>query len=405
MRKLTVRDVAVAGKKVFVRVDFNVPCDEKTGAITDDSRIRSALPTIRYLLDAKAKIILCSHFGRPDGKVVESMRLAPVGKRLAELLGLPVNMTRACIGPEVKQAAANLKEGQVLLLENVRFHPEEEAGDAAFASALAGLADIFVNDAFGASHRAHASITGITAFLPAVAGLLLEREIDMLGGLLEEPQHPFAALVGGAKVSDKVAVLDNIIEKTDFLLVGGGMAATFLKAESYDVGQSKVETDLLETAARLMAKARQNNVSLLLPVDAVVAEEISAKAEAKVASIGRILPKQKIVDIGPETVKNFLAALRQCRTVFWNGPMGIFEIPQFAGGTKAMANELASLDATTVIGGGSTAEIVTNMGLADRMTFVSTGGGASLQFLGGEKLPGVESLLDRDAPKARKLVR
>ncbi|MBI2851937.1 MAG: phosphoglycerate kinase [Chloroflexi bacterium] len=405
MKKLTVRDVAVAGKRVFVRVDFNVPFDEKTGAITDDSRIRAALPTIKYLIDSKARIILCSHLGRPDGKVVESMRLTPVVKRLSQLLGQPVSTTADCIGPDVRKAVVSLREGQVLLLENVRFHPDEEKGNPAFARALASLADIFVNDAFGASHRAHASISGIADFIPSVAGFLLEREIDMLGGLLEDPERPFAALVGGAKVSDKVAVLENIIEKIDFLLVGGGMAATFLKAESYDVGQSKVEDDLVETAARLMTTAREQGVRLMLPVDAIVAEEIGPGARAEVASLGKILPQHRIVDIGPETVQNFAAVLRECRTVFWNGPMGIFELPQFAAGTRAMANELADLKATTIIGGGSTAEIVTNMELTEKMTFVSTGGGASLQFLGGEKLPGVEALLDKDSREARRLVR
>ncbi len=405
MKKLTVKDIDVTGKRVFVRVDFNVPLDEKTGTITDDSRIRATLPTIKYLVDRKARIILCSHLGRPDGKVVEGLRMTPIAQRLSQILGQSVIVTRDCIGAEVEKAVAGLKEGQVLLLENVRFHPEAEAGDLIFAQTLAKLADIYVNDAFGASHRAHASIVGITKYLPSVAGLLLEKEIDTLSHILENPAHPFAGLVGGAKVSDKVGVLENIMGKVDFLLVGGGMAATFLKAESYEIGRSLIEVDCLDTAARLMAKARKNGVRLLLPVDVVVTEEISAEAKGALVPVDKILPRHRIVDIGPKTIQSFREALRQCKTIFWNGPMGIFEIPQFAEGTKAVANELARIKATTVIGGGSTAEIVTKLGLADKMTFVSTGGGASLQYLGGQKLPGVEALLDKDSPVAAKLRR
>ena len=403
MRKMTIRDVDVTGKRVFVRVDFNVPLDEETGIITDDGRIRAALPTINYLVEHGAKIVLCSHLGRPDGKIVEALRMTAVAGRLAQILGRAVIMAEDCIGVEVEKAVANLKEGQVLLLDNVRFHPEEEAGDTSFAQALAKLGDIYVNDAFAVSHRRHASIVGITRYLPSVAGFLLEKEMDTLGHILENPAHPFAALVGGAKVGDKVGLLENIMNKVDFLLIGGGMAATFLRADSCEVGRSIVETDRLETAAELMTRARGNGVCLLLPVDVMVTEEISDGAKGTVVPVDKILPRHRIVDIGPRTIESFRKTLRQCRTVFWNGPMGIFEIPRFAEGTKAMANELAGLKATTVIGGGSTAEIVASLNLADKMTLVSTGGGASLQYLGGQKLPGVEVLLDRNSPVAAKL--
>ena len=403
MKKMTIRDVDVSGKRVFVRVDFNVPLDEATGTITDDGRIRAGLPTINYLVDHGAKIILCSHLGRPDGKVVEALRMTVVAQRLAQITGQAVGIADDCVGAAVEKAAADLKDGQILLLDNVRFHPEEEAGDSSFAQALAKLGDIYVNDAFAVSHRCHASIVGITEYLPSVAGLLLEKEIDTMGHILENPAHPFAALVGGAKVGDKVSLLENIMNKVDFILVGGGMAATFLKAKSCDVGRSKVESERLDTAVDLMSRARRNGIRLLLPVDVMVTEEISAGAKGIVVPVEMISPKHRIVDIGPSTVHNYREVLRQCQTVFWNGPMGIFEIPQFAEGTKAMANEISRLKATTVIGGGSTAEIVASLKLEDKMTLVSTGGGASLQYLGGQKLPGVEALLDRNSAVAVKL--
>lgn len=395
MNKLTVRDVKVGGKRVLVRADFNVPLDEKTGAITDDSRIRATLPTINYLIDRKARVILCSHLGRPKGKVVEKLRLAPVAQRLSQILGQSVEAATDCIGPEVEKAVEKLTPGDVLFLENIRFHPEEEANDAAFAQALARLADVYVNDAFGASHRAHASIVGVAKYLPAVAGLLVEKEINILKGILAHPAHPFAELTGGAKVSDKISILENIMDKVDCLLIGGGMAATFLKAKSYEVGLSLMEDDTLDFAVKLMRDAAQRGVRLMLPVDVVVADKPSAGAEVKVVSVKSIPPDWRIVDIGPQTINNFSQELRQCRTIFWNGPMGMYEIPQFAQGTQAMARLLAGLEATTIIGGGSTAEVVTAMKLVDRMTFVSTGGGASLRFLSGETLPGVEVLLDR----------
>ncbi|MBI4180349.1 MAG: phosphoglycerate kinase [Chloroflexi bacterium] len=397
MDKLTIRDIKISGQRVLVRVDFNVPMDEKKGVITDDSRIRATLPTIKYLIRRKAKVILISHLGRPGGKAVSELRMAPVAQRLSQILGQQVGVATDCIGPEVEKSVESLKGGHVILLQNLRFHPDEETGSAAFAQALARLGDIFVNDAFGASHRSHASIVKINEYLPAVAGLLLEKEVDTLGSLLKNPARPFGGLFGGAKVSDKVGTLQNIMGKVDFLLVGGGMAATFLKAKSYEVGLSLIESDKVDTASGLIEKATGNGVHLLLPVDVVVADEINTEAQGKVVSVESISPKQRIVDIGTQTIANFSRELRKCKTVFWNGPMGIYEKPQFAAGTRAMAELLAGLEATTIIGGGSTAEIVTSMGLADKMGFVSTGGGASLEFLGGQSLPGVEALLDKSA--------
>jgi phosphoglycerate kinase len=397
MDKMTVRDIEVNNKRVLVRVDFNVPLDEGTGVITDDSRIRAVLPTIKYLTDRKAKVILCSHLGRPKGKVVDKLRLAVVARRLSQILGRQVKFTKDCIGSDVEAAVEKLKNGDVLLLENIRFHPEEEGNDASFAQALARLADIYVNDAFGAAHRSHASIVGITKYLPSVAGLLLEKEIKTLGSILDHPAHPFAALLGGAKVSDKVGMIENIIGKVDYILIGGGMAATFLKAKSYEVGMSLVEKDMLDLVARLMQDTAKRGGRLLLPVDVVVADGLSPQAEVSTVAIDNISPRLKIVDIGPRTIKDFSEELQRCQTVFWNGPMGIYEVPRFAKGTQAMAELLASLDATTVIGGGSTAEVVTKLGLASKMAFVSTGGGASLKFLAGNELPGVAALLNKSS--------
>jgi phosphoglycerate kinase len=395
MNKLTISDIEVSGKRVLVRADFNVPLDEETGAITDDSRIRATLPTIKYLIDRGARVILCSHLGRPKGKVVEKLRLTIVAQRLSQILGQKVEAATDCIGPDVEKAVEKLRRGDILLLENLRFHPEEEENDASFAQALARLADVYVNDAFSASHRSHASIVGVANYLPAVAGLLVEKEIKVLEGILANPGHPFAELAGGAKVSDKISVLENTMDKVDCLLIGGGMAATFLKAKSYQVGSSLVENDKLDFAAKLIKDAPQRGVRLLLPVDVVIADTLGAEAKVKVVSVEDIEPDWRIVDIGPQTITNFSEELRKCKTIFWNGPMGIYEIPQFAHGTQAMAQLLAGLKATTIIGGGSTAEVVTEMKLADKMTFASTGGGASLRFLGGGKLPGVEALLDR----------
>jgi phosphoglycerate kinase len=395
MDKMTIRDIEVAGKKVLVRVDFNVPIDAKTGAIADDSRIRAALPTIKYLIERQARVVLMSHLGRPKGKVSKEFSLAPVAVRLSKLLDRKVIFASDCIGPEVEKTVAAMKAGDVLLLENLRFHPEEEAGNADFAKALARLGDIYVNDAFGTSHRAHASIVGVTKYLPAVAGFLLEKEINTLGGLLENPEHPFVALFGGAKVSDKVSMLRNIIGKVDCLLIGGGMAATFLKAKSYNVGTSAVELETLDTASQLIKQAETSGVRLILPVDVTVAGEIGSSAACKVVPVDAIPPDKKIVDIGSETIAAFKKELEKSRTVFWNGPVGIAEIPQFATGTDKLARLLPTLKAKTIVGGGSTAEFIDTLGLSHKITFVSTGGGASLEFLGGEQLPGVVSLLDK----------
>lgn len=396
MAKKTIRDIEVEGKRVLVRVDFNVPLDMKTGAITDDSRIRAALPTIRYLVDHRAKVILCSHLGRPDGKVVEELRMAPIAQRLSQLTNLPVSTASDCIGADVEKAVSTLKEGDILLLENIRFHTEEEANDPSFAQALAKLADIYVDDAFGTAHRAHASTVGIAKYLPAVAGFLMEKELKALGSLLTNPEHPFGALLGGAKVSDKIGLIQNISDKVDLLLIGGGMAATFLKAQGYEVGLSLVETDKQGLAHELMEAAKRKGISLLLPADVMVADSISAEATGEIVPIADIPTNKSIVDIGPKTVELFSQQIRQCQTVFWNGPMGVYEIPQFARGTKAMVELLASMKATTVIGGGSTAEIVEEMNLTHKMTHVSTGGGASLNFLKGKSLPGVSVLLDKE---------
>jgi phosphoglycerate kinase len=396
LTKKTIRDIKVEGKRVLARVDFNVPLDMKTGAITNDSRIRAVLPTIRYLVDHKAKIILCSHLGRPDGKVVEGLRMAPIAKRLSQLINLPVSTASDCIGADVEKAVNTLKEGDILLLENIRFHPEEEANDTSFAQTLAKLADIYVDDAFGTAHRTHASTVGAASYLPAVAGFLMEKELKALGNLLANPEHPFGALLGGAKVSDKISLIQNISDKVDLLLIGGGMAATFLKAQGYEVGLSLVETDKQALAHELMEATRQKGVLLLLPADVMVADSISTEATGEIVPVTNIPMKKSIVDIGPKTVELFSQQMRQCKTVFWNGPMGVYEIPQFARGTRGMVELLASMKATTIVGGGSTAEIVEEMNLAHEMTHVSTGGGASLKFLEGKTLPGISVLLDKE---------
>jgi len=403
MDKLTIKDIDVSGKRVLVRVDFNVPLDEKNGAIMDDSRIRATLPTIKYLIYQGARVILCSHLGRPEGKVVDKLRLTVVAQRLSQILGQQVGVTRDCIGSETEKSVASLRSGDVLLLENLRFHSAEEMDSPVFARALARLADIYVNDAFGTSHRSHASIFRIAEYLPSVAGLLLEKELETLGALLVNPARPFGGIIGGAKVSDKVGMLENIMKKVDFLLIGGGMAATFLKAKSYEIGLSLIESDRLDTATELMERAAKNGVHLLLPVDVIVADKSGVEVKGKVVSVQDIPPDQMIVDIGSQTIKNFYEELKRCKTIFWNGPMGIYEIPQFGESTRAVAKLLASIEATTIVGGGSTAEIVTNMGLADKLSFVSTGGGATLQFLGGQSLPGVEVLLDKDSLAKGKL--
>lgn len=395
MNKLSVRDIKVSGKRVLVRVDFNVPIDSQTGEIYDDSRIKATIPTIDYLIQQGARTILCSHLGRPEGKVVESLRLARVGRRLSQILRQEVKVATESIGPEVEKMAMSLKDGDVMLLENLRFYIEEQNGDGDhFAQELAKLAEVYVNDAFGAAHRSHASIVGVAKYLPAVAGMLLEKELKSLGKVLEEPPRPFGVLLGGAKVSDKVAMLDKIIKNVDCILIGGGMAATFLKAKSYEVGLSLIE-DGIETAAEIIEKARKKKVKLLLPEDVVVVKKISLRARRKNMSIKEIPKDGIIVDIGSLTITNFTKALEKCRTIFWNGPMGIYELAPFAEGTRTMASFISNMHANTIVGGGSTAEVVIEMGLADKMSFVSTGGGASLHFLSCKKLPGVEALMDK----------
>jgi phosphoglycerate kinase len=395
MPKRTVEDIEVKGKRVLLRVDFNVPLNINTGAISDDSRIRASLPTIKYLVDHKAKVIICSHLGRPEGKVVESLRMAPIAERLSQLMGLPVSTASDCIGRKVESKVRTLQEGGILVLENLRFHPEEEADDVGFAQKLARLADIYVNDAFGTAHRAHASTVGVAKYLPAVAGFLMNKELKAMDKLLHNPERPSACLIGGAKVSDKIELLQNMLKKVDVLLVGGGMAATFLKAEGCEVGHSLIEDDKLGLAKKLLQEAKLWRVPFLLPMDAVVVEEIRVGVPTRVVPTTSIPPGSHIVDIGPKSIKLFCSELAKCRTIMWNGPMGIYEIPQFAQGTRSIASFLSTLHATTIIGGGSSAEVVQAMGLTDKMTHVSTGGGASLRFLEGGTLPGVKVLLDK----------
>jgi len=394
MRKKTIEDIEVSGKRVFLRVDFNVPVD-KDGRITDDSRIKVCLPTIRYLMERGTRLIICSHLGRPGGTVVESLRLAPEAKRLSELLGKTVTALSESVGTEVEAVVGGMKEGDIVLLENIRFHPEEEANDSSFARALAQLADIFVNDAFGASHRAHASVVGIARYLPAVAGFLMKKEIEVLGGVLENPKRPFTAIVGGAKASSKLPLLKNILTKVDILLIGGDMVATFLKGRGYEVGASTVEYDRVDYVNQLEEKARSLGVNLLLPQDLVITQRLEAGSATQTVPATGIPAGWLIGDIGPVAVKEFSKELVKSKTIIWNGPVGVFEIPEFANGTRSMIELLASLKATTVIGGGSTAETVTEMGLADKMYHVSTGGGASLEFLEGKVLPGVAVLQDK----------
>jgi len=391
MDKKTVRDVEVDGKRVLVRVDFNVPLDRE-GRITNDARIRAALPTIQYLIEHKARVILCSHLGRPKGQVVDSLRLRPVAVVLSQLLGQEVKSTSDCVGPGVKEAADLLTPGQILLLENLRFHPEEEANDAGFAKDLASIADIYVNDAFGTAHRAHASTEGVTHYLPAVAGFLMEKELEALGRILTDPEHPFVAIIGGAKISSKIGVVRRLLDKVDFLLIGGGMASTLLKTKGFEVGKSLVELDKLADAQAILAQGGQK---LLLPVDAVIAREIKPGVETKEVSLEQVPFNWLIGDIGPRTVVDFKNKLAGAKTVFWNGPLGVFEIPEFAAGTQAIVAYLATLPTQTIVGGGDSAVVVEQMGLTDKFAHVSTGGGASLEFLEGGTLPGVSALLDK----------
>jgi len=391
MNKKTVTDLNVKNKKVLVRVDFNVPLDAAR-QITDDRRIVAALPTIRYLLDQGAAVILMSHLGRPKGAPDPEFSLKPVASHLSDLLGQPVTMVEDCVGPDVQKAAAALKPGAVLLLENLRFHNEETKNDPQFAKQLASLADVYVNDAFGAAHRAHASTEGIAHYLPSAAGFLMQKELDFLGKALEAPEHPFVAILGGAKISDKIGVIDNLLSKVDRLLIGGGMAKTFLKAQGYDVAESLVENDSLDNARSLLEQGKDR---LMLPVDVVVADRFDNDAKKQVVKASAVPSGWRILDIGPETVKMFNQVLAQAKTVVWNGPMGVFEFPEFSKVTFAVAKALADIKATTIIGGGDSAAAVEQSGLAEKMTHISTGGGACLEFLEGQILPGVAALNDR----------
>jgi phosphoglycerate kinase len=396
MDKLTVRDFDAAGKKVLLRVDFNVPIED--GKVKDDSRIRASLPTIRHLLAQNATVILMSHLGRPNGKVVESARLRPVAERLSAHLGRRVPVTGDALGIGTNDAVARLKPGQILLLENLRFHAAEEANDPAFARTLAGYGEIYVNDAFGTAHRAHASTVGVATLLPAYAGLLMEREITALSSLLEAPERPFAAVIGGAKVSSKITVLEQLLKRVDMLLIGGGMANTFLVARGHTVGKSLLERDRVEDAARILEAAQAAGVDVLLPTDVVVAKEVTRGAEHKIVPAHKIPNSWSVVDVGPQTRQAFEAALDPARTVLWNGPLGVFEVPTFGDGTRGMARYLARRaeeGTTVVVGGGDSVAAIEQLGLSAKMTHISTGGGASLEFLEGRELPGIAVLQDR----------
>jgi len=396
MNKRTVKDIDIANKRVLVRLDLNVPLEN--GAVSDDTRIRAALPTLQYLLEHNSVPILCSHLGRPKGKPDPKYSLKPVGERLGQLLDCPVKMAPDCIGQVVEDMARKIPRGEVLLLENLRFHAEEEANDPEFAKALASLAEVYVNDAFGSAHRAHASTAGVAAYLPAVAGLLMEKELTSLGQALSAPARPFVAVLGGAKVSDKIGVIHNLLKKVDLLLIGGGMANTFLKAKGKAVAESLVENDKLDEARTLISKCGSK---LILPVDVVVADRMDREAQKRTVTVDAVPFGWRILDIGPESVKRFTQYLRTARTVVWNGPMGVFVFEPFSTGTFAIAQALAELSgATTIIGGGDSASAVERAGVADRMPHISTGGGASLEFLEGKKLPGVQALAERHKSSA-----
>ena len=394
MNKKTVRDIDVKGKKVLVRCDFNVPLDENKN-ITDNRRIVGAIPTIKYLLDNDCKVILCSHLGRPKGQFNKEFSLAPVAKELSKLLNKEVKLADDIIGESAKSLTANMKTGEVVLLENVRFDSREEANDVEFAKELASLAELYVNDAFGTAHRAHASTAGVADYLPAVAGFLMEKELNFLGTTLENPERPFMAILGGKKVSDKIGVIDSLLEKVNTLMIGGGMAYTFFKAQGYNVGNSMCEEDKLDLARELMQKAKDKGVKFMLPVDTRVGKEFKPDTESKTVAWTEIPDDWEGFDIGEKTIEMFSEELRNAKTVVWNGPLGLFEFDQFAKGTNAIAKVLSELDATTIIGGGDSAAAVRKAGLQDKMTHISTGGGASLEFLEGKKLPGIECLQDK----------
>ena len=394
MNKKTVKDIDLKGKKVFVRCDFNVPMDENQN-ITDNTRIKAALPTIKYLLEQNCKIILASHLGRPKGEVKPEFSLKPVAKELSKLLGKDIIMANDVIGEDATSKAENLKEGEIMLLENVRFHREETDNDPEFAKKLASMAEIFVNDAFGTAHRAHASTTGIADYIPGVAGFLIEKELKFLGNAINNPERPFVAILGGAKVSDKIGVIDSLLDKVDTLMISGGMAYTFFKAQGYNVGNSLCEVEKTDLALEEMKKAKAKGVKLLLPIDTKIGKEFKPDTESKTVAWTEIPDEWEGFDIGEKTIEMFKKELQNAKTVIWNGPLGLFEFDQFAIGTNEIAKTLADLDATTIIGGGDSAAAVTKAGLADKMTHISTGGGASLEFLEGKKLPGIECLQDK----------
>ncbi len=393
--KKTVKDIDVRGKKVLLRCDFNVPQDKATGEITSDKRIVAALPTINYLLEQGAAVIACSHLGKPKGEWKESLTLAPVAKRLSELLGRDVIFAKDIVGEDAKAKAAALRGGEIMLLENLRFDIREEKNDPAFAKELASLAEVYVSDAFGTVHRAHASTEGVSKYLPAVSGLLVAKELEVMGGALNDPKRPFVAVLGGAKVSDKINVINNLLEKADTVIIGGGMAYTFSKAQGGEIGTSLLEEDKLDYALQMIEKAKKNGVKLLLPVDTVCAKEFSADAKPETYEAGKIPADMMGLDIGPKTVELFCGAVKGAGTIVWNGPMGVFEFPAFAVGTKAMAKALAESGAVTIIGGGDSAAAAEQLGFAEKITHISTGGGASLEFLEGKELPGVACLLDK----------
>ena len=393
--KKTILDVDVAGKKILLRCDFNVPQDKETGAITSDKRIVAALPTIRYLLEKKAAVIACSHLGKPKGEWKPKLSLAPVARRLSELLGQEVIFAKDIVGEDAKAKAAALQGGQIMLLENLRFDPREEKNDPSFAEELASMAELYVSDAFGTVHRAHASTAGVAAYLPAVSGLLVAKELEVMGGALNDPKRPFVAVLGGAKVSDKIGVINNLLDKADTIIIGGGMAYTFAKAQGGSIGKSLCEEDKLDYAREMIAKAEKNGVKLLLPSDTMAADDFSNDAKRQVVSTMAIPDGWEGMDIGPDTIRTFCDAVKGAGTVVWNGPMGVFEFENFAAGTRAMAQALADSGAITIVGGGDSAAAVEQMGFADKITHISTGGGASLEFLEGLELPGVACLLDK----------
>ena len=393
--KKTVKDIDVSGKKVLLRCDFNVPQDKTTGAITDDKRIRAALPTIQYLLDQGAAVIACSHLGKPKGEVKPELSLKPVSVRLSELLGKPVIMAGDVVGPDAKAKAAALKPGEIMLLENTRFEPGETKNDPELAKEMASMAEIYVSDAFGAVHRAHASTAGVAAYLPAVSGFLIQKELEVMGGALANPKRPLVAILGGSKVSSKIGVINNLLDIADTIIIGGGMAYTFAKAQGGSVGKSLLEADWLDYCNDMIAKAKEKGVKLLLPVDTMAASEFSADAKPVLCDTMAIPDDMMGMDIGPKTIQEYTQAVKGAGTVIWNGPMGVFEFPAFAEGTRAVAKALAETDAITIIGGGDSAAAVAQLGYADKMTHISTGGGASLEFLEGKELPGVACLLDK----------